>query len=344
MPTLFARSFAHPSLLLLPLALIGGCGDASLQTREGFAQQAVLDGTIDEDSDAVMIAGHQLGGGEMCSSFLFMPDVVLTALHCLTTDAQTGPIQCAGDDATIRTQLIAPNDTLVLQADSFDDPSYRYHEVAELHTLPDASALPTCGNDVVAVRLVDPIDDVEPLALSLAAAPVVNDSLSIVGFGASPPSDPQSVGTRRRRDDVMVAAVGVQQDEDGDVVTTASEFIIDAGACPGDSGSPAFDVSGRVVGVMSRGNTSTCELMVYDDVATHAAWLRGLAADSADRLNIEVPAWAQDAAPANDANDDVLDQTQPAGCTQSGGTSSSVAFVIAFLWVSRFLAMRARAL
>jgi hypothetical protein len=59
-----------------------------------------------------------VGQGELCTGTLIMPDLVLTARHCLTTDVQTGPIQCEGASASIRTQVVQPAETLVVSADS----------------------------------------------------------------------------------------------------------------------------------------------------------------------------------------------------------------------------------
>jgi secreted trypsin-like serine protease len=61
-----------------------------------------------------------------------------------------------------------------------------------------------------------------------------------VGYGRR--GNTTGAGVRERRANVPVLAV------------TAHEFEIGQGTCSGDSGGPALDTAGAVVGVVSRGN------------------------------------------------------------------------------------------
>jgi hypothetical protein len=61
------------------------------------------------------------------------------------------------------------------------------------------------------------------------------------------------VGLRRSRSDVVVESVGAVN-EDGRVKSTATEWVADIGPCGGDSGSPALDGAGLLIGIMSRGS------------------------------------------------------------------------------------------
>ena len=51
-----------------------------------------------------------------------------------------------------------------------------------------------------------------------------------------------------------------------------NEWVGTGGPCSGDSGGPAFDVDGRIIGVVSRGQAG-CTEPVFSDISSRAAWL-----------------------------------------------------------------------
>jgi secreted trypsin-like serine protease len=82
---------------------------------------------------------------------------------------------------------------------------------------------------------------------------------------------------------VKITKVGRTKHEDGRWRTVDGDFVVDIGPCPGDSGGPALDQDGKLIGVMSRGHESTCTEMIYTRVDHHATWLTGLIEASLQR-------------------------------------------------------------
>ena len=267
-------------LLLLALA-VSGCSGGG----EGVDSVAsgILGGTADTDHPAVMATGHQVGVGQYCTGYLIMPDLVLTAHHC-TADPATLPSTVCTPTALMPPSLPA-SDILVVAGPSSAS-SASIYPVAEVHDVPNRDSSTLCGNDMAVLQLKQPVTGVEPIALRMDAAPEVGETLSVVGYGQTDLSDPNSFGDRHALSGVHVDHVGYEEGPNG-VYTVEGEFTVDTGPCAGDSGGPAFAADGRAVGVMSRGSKSSCQHMVYSRVDAHAEWLESLARDSADRLAIE---------------------------------------------------------
>src|SRR5262249_25372856 len=132
-----------------------------------------------------------------------------------------------------------------------------------------------CGQDMAVLELKSSITGVCPLVPRVDTNVTLNESYTAVGFGITSPSG-QAAGTRYRVSGMSVTCVtgcdsssymsATQEWEGG--ATSAK------GTCEGDSGGPAIDSAGRVIGTVSRGPGNACNDTVYESVFGEAAWIK----------------------------------------------------------------------
>ena len=177
--------------LALALTVVALPSCSSQREDLGGASLAIVGGTADTDHAAVMAAGHQVGAGQFCSAYLITPDLVLTAHHC-TADPALLPSTVCTPNALLPPSL-SPSTLLVVGGPS-SSTSTSLYSVAKVHNLPDLASRTLCGNDVAVLQLSKPISGVEPLGLRLNAPPEQDEELTLVGYGQTSLSDPNSVG------------------------------------------------------------------------------------------------------------------------------------------------------
>lgn len=272
------------ALILAGLPLRCSAGD------EGRAAALPIRGGFDDTEDTAVV-GIQLVGGT-CTGSLIAPDVVLTAQHCvasvprmITPDAVFGPLR------SVLTVFISTRSPLSQQRSDF-------HAVARILIPPGPRTL--FGQDIALLVLSEPVPPSEatPIAPRLDLPPTAGEVYSAVGYGAT-----QSLGTdngrRRRRDERVVRCVaGGCYDGGGH----PDEWIGDDGPCDGDSGGPALDRNGRVIGVQVRGGVN-CVSPTYTLVSSYAAWMRSELLDIARASGRAPPSWTTQGASDRDAGD-----------------------------------------
>jgi hypothetical protein len=165
------------------------------------------------------------------------------------------------------------------------DPNDVEFGVLEVLTLPFGSG-ELCGRDVALLVLADDAGGV-PRTPDVTDPLVAETSYSIAGFGAVDASG-AGVGARRRRDGFEVTCVG---EACGDPQVHPDEWLGGAGVCIGDSGGPAIDAAGHVVGVISRGPPS-CATATFGSTFAWSTFLIDGARHAADVGGYAAPMWA----------------------------------------------------
>jgi hypothetical protein len=285
------------SMLALPVAAgllsVIGCAAAPFEPGPrglGVAEQKIQGGYSDA-TDTSVVGIFDVKQSALCTGSLIAPNVVLTARHCVAPVLNEDPTYGIECTKTSFGPNNAPNHFVVTTKQIITDSSAD-HTVREVITPADNLL---CGNDVAILILNKSMAEAEavPLWPRVDEPLAAKEGYYAVGYGAIADDEAGTgAGLRRRRDDLVVTCVG-------DACPTginlpdlkATEWKGDQGVCEGDSGGPALDVLGRVIGVTSRG-AQACTSPVYGYVFQWAQWIRDATIHGASLDNAPAPRWA----------------------------------------------------
>lgn len=288
---------------------------------------------------------------EICSGTLIAPNLVLTARHCVApqVNADTG-VLCSV--STFGPAYPADNLIITPAKDVLEGgPWYVAREI----DVDQNDGDDVCGNDVALLHLRSPYLGAAPMAPRLSTPPVAGEIYSAIGYGDDLDG---GLGYRHRRDGLAIRCVGTACKDlglDKKPLITQAELEGDTGLCGGDSGGPAVDLQGLLIGVTSRAVSNDCTKPVYSRVDSHAAWLQAQAVRAAQFGGYPLPPWAFATPPTSapgDAGPDAsvlpFDSGTPSGplagqavggCTISASPDASP---FALLLLLRFARKRSR--
>lgn len=274
---------ATPLLGWLVLALGAGlgCGVDPSGAAGAIGVEQSLRGAAPAPDAEQIVAIVNFAGGQ-CTGAPITPDLVLTARHCVGRTADISRRVVCNETAFVDPDSAGAMFVLTTPTITVDEEDYR--RVAAVRLLPGEDPR-LCGRDVALLHLREPLP-VAPLIPRVDAAAQTAEPYTAYGFGDDEADE--GAGIRRVLTELQVQCVG---DDCNDREVFETEWVGSDGACSGDSGGPALDSEGRIIGVVSRGLPG-CKAPVYGSVAAFAEFLKAEASWAAEQGGYPPPSWA----------------------------------------------------
>ncbi len=227
--------------LLSTLICTAACGQSADELGLGALQQPVVNGepsVAADDSTVYVMTRLSADEGIACTGTMIAPNLVATALHCVTQSI-LGQFSCKPDGSlTDSTQADGQMGPLV------DAESVEIHAGVQVSSEPSAVGARLLGTSSNQICRGDIAFVVLDRALDLPIAPVrldygvqASERLRVVGYGQTEASGSSG---RYARSDVRVIDIGPDSEDEPSISASPRTFVVSEGPCHGDSGGPAF--------------------------------------------------------------------------------------------------------
>jgi hypothetical protein len=259
--------------------LVVACAGAP-DTGTSSLSEAVVGGEVSGEGDdfVVRVTAREATplADVACSGTLLAPNLLMTALTCVTVFDALGRFACeadgnlqAGEDGGWVGETLAPELVEVSVGTTLPP------MVAARGTRVFGTGSTVACIDNIAFVVLDTNLPVRKIPVRIDRPVAPGELMTVIGYGQNGFSDVP----RARRSGVLVLEVGPDDTSGGTGTTAPRTFIVGDGPCPGDNGAPALsDETGAVTGVFARNFTGNCLLSGtrgwFTKLAPYAALLR----------------------------------------------------------------------
>jgi hypothetical protein len=242
--------------------VLGGCSDRNEPLPVRAKASAIVGGAVDTSRPDVLLLRDDTAAGFRCTATLIAPNLVITARHCVGKRAvPAASTLCKGGSTDEGAQSLPSYQGDVDALPMYFSLSPSSAIVARGAKVYDDGSTTTCAHDVALIGLDRNVSDITPAKLRLAPL-AQGDALVAMGFGWTDRNATVNA-TERMSGTTSVLALGptvYSFKPLGDPMATSQPLAIAAGevgvegiTMTGDSGGPAFDSSGRLAALVSRG-------------------------------------------------------------------------------------------
>jgi len=234
---MYPEFLAHVLSVGAACVVLSGCadGEAPRALRQGIIGGSA---TGEAHGEVVFVSTVSQGRVKQCSGTLVAQNLVLTALHCVSTRNPTQGVVCddtghpaSADNSALLGPLVKPDSVAV-----YVGPVPAQTPDANVTQIIGSGSATICENDLAFIVL-DRALALPVAPLRLEAPATVGEELTVVGFGEN------STGASDDRE-----ARAVQVTATGQWIRT---FTVSEGPCLGDSGGPSLTADGKLAGVFS---------------------------------------------------------------------------------------------